>query len=61
MNAREIIARCDEGLARLRADLAKGGPGARGCENRIAALEKTRADAVEADRKAAQALVKRET
>ncbi len=59
MNAREIIARCDEGLAKLRADLAKGGPGARGAENRIAALEKTRADAVEADRKAAQFLAQK--
>lgn len=56
MNAREIIARCDEGLAKLRADLANGGRGARGAENRIAALEKTRADAVEAEKRAAQKL-----
>ncbi len=46
MNPREIIARCDEGLAKLRADLARGGKESRGCENRIAAIEKTRADAV---------------
>lgn len=55
MNPRDIIARCDEGLAKLRADLAAGGRGARGCENRIAALEKTRAKAVEAQERAERA------
>lgn len=47
MNAREIIARCDEGLAKLRGEFAKGG-GARITERRIADLENTRAEAVAA-------------
>jgi hypothetical protein len=46
VNPHDIIARCDEGLAKLRADQSAGGAAARGVENRIAAIEKTRADAV---------------